>query len=581
MNTDQWILYNTKSFDLDTVCLLLDNMSADFPSSNPFRRKQPSSTFPPAPPESPPISNHIAYQQAEPLASTTNLPKLDTPKKAAKKVRVQSPPPPSPSLPDSSSTIGEDAYSIPAKPPTPIPRDDPDYDPFGSTTSDASEDEENKKPTQAPINPFSRTLETMENPGREEPVMLSTNITSPGRASLDVEAFKRLLMTGNAGLGTSTTPPTSQSQVAHHALGDGGSSTDTSSLSRQSIFEPIQEPHPESPRTSHEISEPEDDRRGLSADIPSSTLGRKKPPPPSSRHGKLIKVELRDDPVTVALQSPTTPGSVTSQQYFSSSPRSLTDLNKPLPLPPSRVSHDSDRESVFDKEAAGKTPEPPSPSASIRKKTPPAPPLTRRHSQLVSDSKITRSETGRLSPKAEEDNISISTIDSGRPRSDSARAPPPPPSRRPASIRGSSHHVPLSSPPGAATSAPVPPPARGSSRSISGRPPSVSSMDMSTTTNKRASVLPPPPPPPRHGRNSMEGVSQSPGASRRASGEQSRRSMDSTRRESVASSIISPRIEKVQSNASTSGGQDILADLSALQREIDALRVQSEKESVT
>jgi hypothetical protein len=424
----------------------------------------------------------------------------------------------------------------------------------------------------------------MENPGRERPVITPTNATSLGKASLDVEAFKRLLMTGKTGQGTSTTPPTPQAQVAHHALGDGGSSTDTSSLSRQSIFEPIQEPHPESPRTSHELSEPEEDRRRMSAELPPSS-GRKKPPPPNSRHGKLIKVELRDDPTTVPLQSPPTPGSVTSQHYFSSSSResnrAQTDLNKPLPPPPNRVSHDSDGESVFDKEAAGKTPEPPSPSASIRKKTPPARPLTRRHSQLVSDSKITRSDSGRLSPKVEEDIISMATVDSGRPRSDSARAPPPPPSRRPASIRGSSQHVPLSSPPANATSARAPPPARGSSKSIFGRPPSVSSMDISTSINKRASFLPPPPPPRRYGRNSMESAPHSSDTSRRASGEQSRRSMDSARREFVVSPIISPPIEKVTSNESMSGGHDILADLSALQREIDALRDQSEKEHVT
>jgi len=385
-------------------------------------------------------------------------------------------------------------------------------------------------------------------------------------------------MTGNAGLGISTTAPPTQAQVAHHALGDGGSSTDASSTSRQSIFEAIQETHPESPRTSHEISEPDDDRRGLTSEFQFSTSSRKKPPPPSSRHGKLIKVELRDEPTTNTVQSPSTPGSIKSQNYFSSSPvlsnHSPTDLNKPLPPAPNRASHDSDQESVFDKEAAGKTPEPPSPSSSIRKKTPPAPPLARRHSQLVSDSKLTRSRSnsGRLSPRVEEDNISIAgTESSGRPRSDSGRAPPPPPSRRPASTRGSSHHLPLSSP--SAVSLPAPPPARKSSRhSTSGRPPSVKSLELSTS-NKRMSVVPPPPPPlHRHGTKET----QSPGTSRRASGEQSRRSIDSVRRDSGASSVL--QVERVESNP---GSHDILADLSALQRDIDALRNQSVGERVT
>jgi hypothetical protein len=549
-------------------------MSADLPSSNPFRRKAAASTAPSASPSNPSIVNHIAYQQADPLPGSASLEKLDAPKKITKKVRVQSPPPPSPStpsLPDSSSTIGEEFYSISAKPPTPIPRDD---DPFDSIEPDVSEDEEPSILNKAPANPFSKTLETMEHTGRDGPVIVPPNVSSPGRASMDVEAFKRLLMTGSAGLGASTSSSAAQAHVAHHALGDGGSSTDTSSLSRQSIFEAIQEPHPESPRTSHEISEPEDDRSAVTAEFLSSTAGRKKPPPPSSRHGKLIKVELKDDSIQKPLQSPPTPGSFTSQQYFSSGHRSQTDLNKPLPPAP-RASHEVDRESIFDKEAAGKTPEPPSPSSSIRRKTPPPRPLTRRHSQLVSESKLTRSNTtGRLSPKAEEDNISIRRKENNRPRSDSVKVPPPPPSRRPTSInRGSSHNSSLTSP--STVSLPPPPPARGSSRSISGRPPSVHSMDISSNNNnKRASMFPPPPPPHRHGRTSME--AQSADASRRPSGEQSRRSIESARRGSAASSML--EAERI---GGISGGHDILADLSALQREIDALRTQSEKQRVT
>ena len=562
-------------------------MATDYPPSNPFRRKAPPTTTASAPAEHPhpSILNHIAYQQADPksLSESVNSSNFDAPKKTTKKVRVQSPPPPSPSIPDSSSTIGEDTYSITAKPPTPVPHHK--NDPFDSATEDTSEDEAVTKPiqVQAPANPFQKTLETMERPDREGPVVPPTNAASLGRASLDVDAFKRLLMTGNAGLGISTPPAVVQAH-AHHGLGDGGSSTDTSSVSRQSIFEPIQEAHPESPRTSHEISEPEDDRRGVTE---GSTAGRKKPPPPSSRHGKLIKVELRDDPPSIPLASSLPPSSSGSNQVFTSSPsqRSQTDLNKPLPLAPARASHDSeDRERLFDKESAGKTPEPPSPSASLRRKTPPAPPLARRRSQLVSDSRLmTRNDMGRLSPKAEEDSSSIiSAIEIGRPRSDSARAPPPPPSRRPASVRGSSHHNPLTSP--STVSLPPVPPARGSSKSISGRTPSIKSLDISSppissnsTPSKRSSMMPPPPPPPhRHGRSSMEE------GSRRTSAEQGRRSMDSARRGSEVSSISQlERVESPEPVGGTNGGHDILAEMSKLQREIDALRIKSEKERVT
>ncbi len=547
-------------------------MATYYQSSNPFRRKTSLPTTTSAPAEQPPVVNHIAYQQTD-LQSTNSL-QNEVPKKVPKKVRVQSPPPPSsPSIPDSSSTIGEDSYSISVKPPTPIPRDEDD--PFDGTSQDSSEDEALpvRKQAGAPANPFQKTLETMENPQREGLAISPTNVPGTSRASMDVDSFKRLIMTGNAGLGIST--PTNSHMPAQHGLGDGGSSTDASSLSRQSIFEAVQEAHPESPRTSHEISEPEDDRR--TADI--STAGRKKPPPPSSRHGKLIKVELRDDPATISL-APSASTTTSPAQIFNSSfaQRSQTDLNKPLPPAPARASHDSERESIFDKEAAGKTPEPPSPSASLRRKNPPAPPLARRHSQLVSDSKLSiRNDSGRLSPKAEEDASSItSAIDIGRPRSDSGRAPPPPPSRRPASVRVLSNHNPLTTP--SSVSLPPVPPARGSSRSISsGRPPSVSSMDISSapasstgTPSKRASMMPPPPPPPRHGRNSMDE------ASRRTSAEHGRPSTENVRRGSETSLIHhTESVESPELIARTKGPQDILAEMSKLQREIDALRVKS------
>ncbi|KAH8661581.1 hypothetical protein BGZ60DRAFT_530532 [Tricladium varicosporioides] len=550
-------------------------MSADLPSSNPFRRKNPT-VVTSVSPDHP--SEQITHHDPEPLPRSTSVEVIDAPKKIMKKVRVQSPPPPSPSIPDSASTVGEEAFLTAAQQTNPIPQNE---DPFGNKMIEYDiEDSGGNSISKVPANPFSRTLETMEHPERGINAAPQPNVSSPGRASLDVEAFKRLLMTGNAGTGKSSTPPPIPAHAAHHSLGDGGSSTDTSSISRQSIFETIQEAHPESPRSSHEISEPDDERRGLTTGLQRSASNRKAPPPPNSRHGKLIRVELRDEPSINTVYTPPTPPTSTGQNYFASSPvhsnRSQTDLNKPLPPAPNRASHESDRESVFDKEAAGKTPEPPSPSSSIRRKTPPVPPIARRRSQMISDSKLNRSNSGRLSPKVEEDTISISEAEAGgRPRSGSGRAPPPPPSRRPASIKGILHDPsspPLTSP--SSISLPAPPPARGSTRhSSGGRPPSVISLDMSTN-NKRASIIPPPPPPHRHGRSSMD--AQSSGDSRRPSGEQSRRSIESARRGSGASSVS--QYERIDAQPASN---DILADLSALQKEIDALRTQSEKERIT
>jgi hypothetical protein len=90
------------------------------------------------------------------------------------------------------------------------------------------------------------------------------------------------------------------------------------------------------------------------------------------------------------------------------------------------------------------------------------------------------------------------------------------------------------------------------------------------TPSKRASMMPPPPPPPRHGRNSMDE------ASRRTSAEHGRPSTENVRRGSETSLIHhTESVESPELIARTKGPQDILAEMSKLQREIDALRVKS------
>ncbi|KAM3072098.1 hypothetical protein ACMFMG_008560 [Clarireedia jacksonii] len=562
-------------------------MSAAFSSSNPFRRKASPSSTTISPPTNPTIPSF--FQEETSAASKTEytyIERQDAPKKVPKKVRVQSPPPPSPSVADSASTIGEE--SIPFKHPLSLPPDE-DEDPFDSVASDLSEDEEARKPARPPIlNPFSKTLETMERPERDALGITTTVVTNPVRGSMDVDAFKRLLMTGNAGISTTPTPPQAPPvHPIHHTFGDGGSSsTETSSLSRQSIFEPVQEPLPESPRTSHEISEPDEERRVLSE---SSLQGRKRPPPPNSRHGKLIKMELRDEPISTPPTSPPQATPIPTQYLttLTATPnRSLTDLNKPLPPAPTRASGELERESIFDSASAGRAPEPPSPSSSIRRKTPPAPPITRRHSQLASDSKLSRSNSGRLSPKVEEDNASVYSIEPGRPRSNSGKAPPPPPIRKHALVRASSHHASTAS----SAPLPVPPPARGSSRHD--RSSSINSVESpnSSGANKRSSIIAPPPPPRhRQTRNSIDSSPINSSHPKRLSGEHtSLPSLDQHRQSSNASSLSqTSRLEEntspsviPQDGGSGSDSKDILADLSALQREIDALRNQRQR-SVT
>jgi len=49
---------------------------------------------------------------------------------------------------------------------------------------------------------------------------------------------------------------------------------------------------------------------------------------------------------------------------------------------------------------------------------------------------------------------------------------------------------------------------------------------------------------------------------------------------SETGSVRQLQMERVDSRETIGGGRDVLADLSALQREIDALRVRSEKQRV-
>lgn len=452
----------------------------------------------------------------------------------------------------------------------------------------------------APANPFSKTLANLEQTDSDEGFRVQeTHKSGPNaaRASMDVESFKRMLMAGNAGAGVSNTRGSSSGLPVGINFGmNNGSSTDTSSLSKTSSFEVIQDAHPESPQTTNEILDNDEDQRYLHSDSTGTTPDRKKPPPPSSRHGKLLKLELGNDFADHnSLQvSPNTPPH-----------RSPIDVHKPLPAAPSRASHESDWDSsIFDRESLGKTPEPPSPTQTFSRKGPPLPPM-RRHSQLLTESRHSSSPGGgRLSPNSEENSSFTPTVIKHVTTAPmpSHQPPPPPPTRRPASIRNSSY-VALPQSPGSyldperpssalsrtlSSSAPLPPPSRHSSlrhtsNPSSGRPPSISSVDMSST-GRRSGMTPPPPPPPRQrasSRNSMEAPSiMSPGsASARTSGEYtSRRSGESARRPSEAiAENEETGVGVVPQRKSSIDTSSALTDLAKLQREIEELRQQSER----
>ncbi|KAI0458254.1 hypothetical protein F5B21DRAFT_20513 [Xylaria acuta] len=625
-----------------------------FGSNNPFRRKPGAASVNPAASSSsssfgidgpsvsstttarPPFTTFKSAAPENERRDEEEQPVQQKPKKIVKKVRVQSPPPSSP----------EDAVPVTRFPaPERLDGDDnnddsasdssksniQDDNPFGATSVGPDSKLAAEPPVpQIPPNPFARTLQDIEGRGQAHDANATTTATSASKGSLDVDSFKRLLLTGytnlpnpaQIALDTTGTPSGAQTLGS---LPDGASATDASSISKQSIFDALQE----TPRTSHEISESEtpEDRKGV---LPSSplTIGsvRKKPPPPSSRHGKLIKIDLGADsnsrgvpPTTPSgaldLPSPleVAPRKASSESTTTlHSPQGTTDVNKPLPAPPLRAAADEDVESPFDREAAGKVPEafaelrahprPPTPPPTTRSRSgsqtstqsrKPAAPPPRRHGR--SDSKAPSTYTTNTN-----EDPPRSSMESNHSRAESQRIgvnsiPAPPPPRRPgharqdSSFAGISHggysaispglgekersplgssFTPMASPtiqsgythslstpmPGVngqiKINPPPPPPTRKQSTR---RPPSVRSMESSSgpapvrrvSREKDGGALPPPPPPPRARGGSRKGSAGS---------------------VTVGNGSATP-------TALESGkqGENILADLDALRREVDEM----------
>ena len=396
----------------------------------------------------------------------------------------------------------------------------------------------------------------------------STNETLAGTAEsgqakakqpMDVDAFKRLLLTGNTvaaaqKLGAST----SSNNAQHGPVSDSSSNTDTASVSRQSIFEPLPPLQTDTPRTSQELSpgDVEDEVRRLV-----SNEERKKPPPPKTRHGKLIKTNL---PVTSAQADPASE-IVTPRDEIpspaSSSSAVGADLNKPLPLPPS----DTHPFGPADVSIEGQV------ALSHAHRRPPTPPMTRRKSQKSSSKPdLVRSPSSNQTFESPFEDAPIG--------SQVAKTPPAPPSRRgnrnslaaalsQANLSGSSlgqaseSESSLEKTAGADTQS-VPSPPLAGNASIS-----------STGSIKRLSRPPssfgiPPPPPPRRGR----------GSSRSSVDAQRPVGLGSTDTTMTSGETGSASGENSHNVLGSTKSNDILADLAALQREVDSLRQKQGRE---
>lgn len=479
-----------------------------------------------------------------------------------------------------------------------------------------------------PLNPFQRS-----SGAAAENVPLSTRAEGLGRGSvsskgfpilsnktpLDVDAFTRLLLTGDKGSGISN--PSTATFAASH--GDSSSNTDASSLSRQSILDSQTDLRLETPRTSIEVSPKEEEQQyQFSSRSPKSE--RQGPPIPRSRSmkskGNVSQTVAFGDTSIPRDSLPTIQTTNLARRSTAPSSGSSSDLNKPLPPPPASL--DSPELERFEAAlppvfATSSSESLPTPSS--RNKAGPLPPISRRHSQLRSKY-VAPPQSGTSTSIVEEPMPAESRTHEKPPSTGYTKpaAPPPPPRRRGAAnvdISQASQSAvssettsisdfvvagtesapsippppqPISMPRHQLTSTPSPQPTPSTSTSASMPPPPSPSHSQSSGTSK----IPPPMPPARHPskkiargspRNSSSGsgtgLPPPPPPRRRASSGGSSLSGQSQRRFSQESARIEEesggeRMDRIGSgSASGSGaGDDILEEMERLRREIDEAR---------
>lgn len=336
-------------------------------------------------------------------------------------------------------------------------------------------------------------------------------------------------------------------------LADSSSNTDASSISRQSIFEPLPGFQQDTPRSSHEISPLEDERLQL-GQTPFLSNERIKPLTPTSHHGRPMgEIVPQRAGSEIPFARLTADGSalVTPSTIL---PKRLTDLNKPLPPPPTMQSLTTD---VYSMSAE--------PWSSTRRQEAPAPPLPRRQSQFRPKSSIGCSgsphTSSELTPNRATDVYQQSPVPTNKLENLSGpKEPPPPPPRRLVPSRGLSE----SSGTSAFSTTATPTSSSFTDDSMSNvpkqRPPVPPTRNRSSSSAKRPTRMQsqsgspsmPPAPPPRR-RDSSH--SSSGPFTLNANQQQ----LDEERQRGDTATL------KISS-------KNIIADLSTLQKEVDALR---------
>ncbi|RFU73101.1 hypothetical protein TARUN_9143 [Trichoderma arundinaceum] len=523
-------------------------------SSNPFRKNATQHTenrFPAidsidAAQLFPPPKTSFRDENVPPAAAQS--PTIDAKKnKVVKKVRVLSPPPRSPDSPEWTASYFTSTTHTYAQ----------EQDPFNNAVAEYNDWQdaaatpppqpalplmvtEMQRPVQVVANPFSKkkpqelgNSKELKEDMREEGEVLKA--AQPSRRSLNVDSFKRLLMTGAASPPNS--PPPTDSVYDHHQL-------DRS--------KPAQE--------------------ASTAGFPTKEK-KAPPPPPSSRHGKVIKPEQTSPSAESAISSPREKSieqvaphhnepsrPVLSRESLSSSSSSIEEEETPVKVethPPELTASPDQLDTST------------SPPSNVKKPVPAPPP--RRQPRTEAKANTSESQENEPPPRTSIDSI---TSRSGSVRhSLNAPAPPPPrrttsSSRQPTTPQSSTFiHPPDFDTPRTSldsTSRPMAPPPPPTRNPSTRRPQSLYGLESShrrpLAETKARDVVAPPPPPSR-----IRGSSQS-----STDGPSGRASLDSARKPRSSADGFGDLGDAHAQYSSQS--VDILADLESLQREVDALR---------
>ena len=474
-----------------------------------------------------------------------------------KTVRIKTPPPLSPDSPTLIRKVSYEGHTGSPPPQSPVEGSDPQHDPFTQRFADellAQQSREviantrrNSETATVPppaaasdiLNPFEKTLATLDpkhdaldqgNKTVDAKGAGAERSTSSDKPSFDVDSFTKMMSTGAAPPPAAKPTSSNIKDVDERGaqLRDDRDST-MSSNTFPSTSEPSSTSYADlSSATSEDESENEASKKAMSA--------RQPPPPPRHKHGKNVEPS---GPQTVTFAD----FDMEAGQVGSTLSRSST---RELPTRTPSASYNS-----------GTTPK-----TVQQARTPPPPPLARRTSLLRSKSPRD-SETSSIN-SIQPQSPGHEPPSPGLPKS--TKAPPPPPSRRggaraslPPDQLSTADIMSINSDSNSLAEESI------STNSSSLRPAGAGPQSASRTSSgsvPTTSTMPPPPPPRRH-RGSSKSSMEAP-----SSNENRRTSHEGSRRASGLSQVS-------EADSTPKPTKDILADLSAFQAEVDALRAES------